>query len=202
MSTEPYHRHPLGLPPGSVRAILALGIAIQFWIYLFSTTTHIPLFVFFLLALVPPFFAAHGTTISPNAATGTMANPLYLPKGTFRFLIFLGTIALVVYQYYVSPEDLLRKISPAADKLHEWPYLLLSLLGGLTLGFVIGKGPWRGSPYFQDIQAWLSLLALLAFVVELLIDFVIRPAADPLGDRLVWHAILVGILAFYFSSRS
>lgn len=200
MSTQPYHRHPLGLPPGSVRAILALGIAVQFWVYLFSATKHIPLYIDFLLVLVPPFFAAHGSTV--GTSTGATANPLYLPRGTFRFLIFLGTIALVGYQYYLDPQELLEKLTPAPDRLHEWPYLLLSLIGGMTLGFLIGKGPWRSSPYFQDVQAWLSLLALLAFCAELLMDFVIRPANDPLGNRLIWHSALVAILAFYFSSRS
>src|SRR5262245_39527315 len=92
-------RHPLGLPPGSVRAMLSLMICGLFWILISlpaDKNVPIPLFLYFLLSLILVFFVAHGSTI--GRASGSLQSPLHLPRGTFRVFIVLGSAAAVGWQ--------------------------------------------------------------------------------------------------------
>src|SRR5207249_2205366 len=103
--TEEMTRHPLGLPAGSVRATIALLIVGLFWALLLIPAEKqipIPLFLYFCSALILLFFFAHGKSISP--APGQKA-PWGLPRGTFRFLIVAGTMA-VFGVYYYQHQDL------------------------------------------------------------------------------------------------
>lgn len=59
-------RHPLGLPAGSVRAVLAVAIAALFWTILLlpeSWNIPVPLFLYFLSIMVLLFFFGHGKSI-------------------------------------------------------------------------------------------------------------------------------------------
>src|SRR5262245_7370799 len=81
-------RHPLGLPPGSVRALLSLIICGLFWVLILlppEKAVPIPVFLYFLLSLILVFFVAHGSTI--GRASGSLRSPWHLPRGTFRVLI-------------------------------------------------------------------------------------------------------------------
>lgn len=196
MSTAPINRHPLGLPAGSVRALLALAITAMFWIYVVAVPTPVPLYLYFLLALVPAFFAGHGVSIAQSGP-----NPLYLPRGTIRGLLLAISLGVLVWQLTTEP-DALKDFEPAAAELKDWPLYFLALVGGCSLGWLIGRGPWRNWPAFQDIQAWLSLLALFAFAIEIVIDLVIKPQSPLLAERQIWHALVIGIIGFYFASRS
>jgi hypothetical protein len=196
-AAPPVVRNPLGLPAGSVRSIIALVITGSFVGHLFSPEP-IPLYIYFLLALVPPFFTAHGTTI---AADPGGPSPLHLPRGTIRVVLSLGIVGATAYFLYLNNFDYDR-LAPPTDDLKSFPIYLMALGGGLFAGFVLGKGPWRRSPAFQDIQAWLSILALLALAIELVIDVVIRPQSQLLGDRQVWNTMLLVVLSFYYASRS
>src|SRR4051812_9424225 len=104
MSTVPsgYVRHPLGLPPGSVRATLALMITGLFLLILAlpaSRAIEVPLFLYFLLSLLLVFVTAHGKTISVAGAP----HPFNLPRATFRLLIVLGIIAVVGWRASSNP---------------------------------------------------------------------------------------------------
>src|SRR5436190_1513765 len=82
-------RHPLGLPPGSVRAVLALMIAGLFWLLLALPDEYpekVPLFIYVLLGLVFLFFGSHGHTIGHHI---TGHSPLYLPRGILRGSLIL-----------------------------------------------------------------------------------------------------------------
>ena len=196
MSMPPEMRHPLGLPAGSIRALLALAITAMFWVYLVVLPTPVPLYMYFMLALVPIFFASHGYSIGLSGP-----NPLYLPRGTIRSLLLAGSIGVLIWQIVTEP-NVIQQLEPAQAELKDWPLYFLSLLGSCTLGWLIGRGPWRRWPAFQDVQAWVSLLALLAFGTEIVIDLVIKPQAPILTQREIWHAIIIGIMGFYFASRS
>ena len=90
-------------------------------------------------------------------------------------------------------------------------FLAFVLVGAFFLGLFVGRLvrlTQRGSkvaPYwFQDILAWLSLLAVLGLVVEVLILVVINPGLSP-EKRLnlpAWQAWLSSIISFYFGVRS
>src|SRR5215213_8047936 len=104
MTATVVHRPPLGLPPGSIRGLLAIQITAIFWMFLLtpSETVRIPLNLYFLLALVLVFFVAHGKSIARRDEP--TASPLWLPGGTLRFLVLAGTAAILVYVAVSHPE--------------------------------------------------------------------------------------------------
>ncbi|MFL5342724.1 MAG: hypothetical protein ACJ8F7_21540 [Gemmataceae bacterium] len=201
---EPLSRHPLGLPAGSVRATLALIISGLFWTLLLipdDKAVPIPLFLYFLSAMILLFFFAHGKTISGEEG---QKPPWGLPSGSFRILILLGTGVAVGLHYYLYGHWPLQRLKPQPDQLSQWPTLLIALLAGLGLGWLFGRGPWRRSAVFQDLQAWVSLLAMLGLGAEIIIVLFINPSlkADVKLDLTTWECVLTGIVAFYFGARS
>jgi hypothetical protein len=209
MSAEPeqdvsFVRHPLGLPPGSVRATLALMIAGLFWLFLalpdgFPKEEHVPLFLYVLLGLIMLFFGSHGHTIGHHI---TGQSPLYLPRGALRAVLLLGTAAELGWLYYAHADRLATRLTPDQNQLAQWPTLLISAFGGFGFGYVVRKGPWRKSPGFQDILATISLLAMLGLVGETIFIIFINPTIEKRLDPSAWEAILTAVVAFYFGARS
>jgi hypothetical protein len=197
-------RHPLGLPPGSVRAVLALMIAGLFWLLLalpdsFHEDEHVPLFLYVLLGLIMLFFGAHGHTIGHHI---TGHSPLYLPRGLLRGVLLLGTAAELGWLYHTHPDQLINRLTPDPKQLGYWPALLMSAFGGFALGYVIGKGPWRKSPGFQDLLASISLLAMFGLVAETILVVFINPSVVNRIDPLMFEAVLTAVVSFYFGARS
>src|SRR5712691_5655550 len=123
-------RQPLGLPAGSVRALLTFIVLGLIWA-LMLLQKEIPLYLFYLMFLIlGSFFAAHGHSIAGPA--GDSRNPLYLPRGTLRTLIILGFAAVLGWRYYVNPDW--RALLEIKQAVVEQPYLPLVLLGGFFLG--------------------------------------------------------------------
>jgi hypothetical protein len=200
---EPYIRHPLGLPRGSVRAVLALMIAGLFWLLLVlpeGVEVPIPLFVYFLLGLIFLFFGAHGHTIGRHVGDGR--SPLHLPRGSVRGLILLGTAAVLGWVYYYHPERLPGRLTPHPDQLSQWPTLLFTSLGGFAVGYIIRLGPWRHTAGFQDVLATVSLLAMMGLVAETILVVFINPSMFQGIDLSAWEAVLTAVVAFYFGARS
>jgi hypothetical protein len=199
-------RHPLGLPAGSVRALLTFMILGLIWALLLlpeEKQIKVPLYLYYLMFLIlGHFFAAHGHSIA-NPATST-ASPLYLPRGTLRTLIIVGFLGVLGYRYYLhrNIEDLLN----AREPLLAQPYLPLVILTGFFVGILLGRLFSRtlGAPWFQDILAWVALLAALGLGAEVIIQLVINPSLEP--DRRLdlheWHLVLCAIISFYFGARS
>jgi hypothetical protein len=201
---DPVLRPPLGLPAGSVRAILALIIAGLFWTLLLipdEKAIPIPLFLYFLSAMILLFFFAHGKSISSEEGQSA---PLGLPRGTFRVLILLGTVAVCGLHYYLYGHFPLQRLKPLPEQLNQWPLLLAWLVGGVALGWLVGRGPWRRSYVFMDLQAWVALLAMLGLGAEIVIVLFINPSlkTDVKLDLSTWECVLTGVVAFYFGSRS
>lgn len=196
-------RQPLRLPAGSIRAMLSTLIVGMFWLLLLMPANKqitVPMYLYFLAGMVMLFVFAHGKTISrPDEPA-----PLYLPRGTFRFLILVGTIAVLGLHYYLRNQSPLETLKPNAQQLDQWPRLAIAMLGGLIVGWLAGRGPWRDAAWFQDFQAWISLLAMLGLVIDLVIVTFINPhVAENLRlDMGVLEAILVGLVAWYFGARS
>jgi hypothetical protein len=149
------------------------------------------------------FFAAHGHSIA-GPATGP-ASPLRLPRGTLRTIFILGFLAVFGYRYYVrqSFEDILN----LQDPLLEQPVLPLVILGGFFLGVFLNRVIGRMvdfAPWYQDILAWLALLANIGLCVEVLIQLVIRPSMGPERPLQLypWHLGLSAIISLYFGARS
>jgi hypothetical protein len=201
----PVVRHPLGLPAGSVRAVLSLIIAGLFWLLLLlpaDKDVQVPLYLYFLLGMVLVFFASHGRSIAPAGAAHR--SPLGLPRGSILGIIVLGTVAVVGWKMHTDPELLLSRLTPEPQQLPQWPYLLAALVGGFFLGWLIRLGPWRSLYWFQDLQAWVSLIAMAMLGVEIVVLLFINPHLEeqtPINFPM-WEEALTAIVAFYFGVRS
>ncbi|QVL34633.1 hypothetical protein KIH39_12210 [Telmatocola sphagniphila] len=195
-------RPPLGLPPGSVRAILSILITVQLWVLLSlpqNVTTSVPLNLYFLLAMVMIFFISHGSTIAYAKGLG---NPLYLPRGVIRFLLLGGTIGILVYQYQFDSDRLWSRLTPSSDQIPYFPQFLLSTGIGFLLGILLRPLPSSRSPFLQTIMAWLSIVSAIGMTAEVIIQCLIMPHIVQEINLLLWQSILTGMVSFYFSLRS
>jgi hypothetical protein len=203
MSNGAAVRHPLGLPPGSVRGMLALLIVIQFWLLLMlpeSSKVAIPINLYMLLTLVVLFFVSHGKSIASNSEP--TPSPLYLPGGTLRLVIFGGTVAIIAYLYTNHPERLSERLQPAQGQLAFWPTIFGAYAGGFFLGYILKSLPFRNNWMFQAFTAWISIIAMVLLFAEIIIQAFILPKLDEKIDLPAWEAFVTAVTAFYFGTRS
>jgi hypothetical protein len=93
------------------------------------------------------------------------------------------------------------------------PYELpLVLLGGFLGGYVFhrivqamsgGQAPF----WFQDVEAWLALIGIVALVVALVFHVLINPSLEnpdawEFKNLEVANPIVAAIISFYFGARS
>jgi hypothetical protein len=209
-----YQRHALGLPAGSIRALLAFGILGYLWLlgwllerlppqenkeqYRQASLTFIYL-QFLMVLILAHFFTAHGHTIGSQVSE---RSPLGLPRGSVRFLLLAGYLGLVAWLYHSQTKFEIPETGPVV-------VLLLVLVGAFFLGHVLTavvRTLSRGilPAWFQDIQAWLAILALLLLGIVLLIRLVINTSV-PLERQIglgPMEATLAGLVGFYFGARS
>jgi hypothetical protein len=202
-------RHPMGLPRGSVRALLmfmVLGLIVVLLFMPEEKKVSVPIYLYYLLFLmIGSYFATRGGGQVPGEPP-----PLYLPRGSVRLLIAVVIIGGVAYGVYDNP-NFLERLRPSAEELAGQPYLPAVLLGAFLLGILVTRlanlvlaGPAGLPPWFQDVEAWVALLAVFGLGAELLIQLVINPNVQE-GNRITlppWQGILSGIIAFYFGARS
>jgi hypothetical protein len=159
-TAPPPPRQPLGLPAGSVRALLAIGVLGICWllaargVYYNEPVPRTMVYLQYVLILIlAHYFAAHGKSIG-RAATGGSA--LGLPGGTMRLLLILGYGGLAVFMFVhqdslhyqarrqvpaqgeQAPKEGGEKEAPKSEQpqaMEGPPILLLSLLIG---GFILG----------------------------------------------------------------
>lgn len=201
-------RHPLGLPAGSVRSVITLMVAGLVWALILMARNEIieiPLYLVYLMFLIlGSFFAAHGNTIA--AGQSPEPSPLHLPRGTLRWLLvlgFFGTIGWYVWSRGDFPD--LRIENP-----REHPYLIVWILGAFFLGILIDRtvdrlsgGPAGPPAAYQDLLAWVSLLAMLGLAIEVVILLMINPTLEGGGINMPkWQTFLAAIISFYFGARS
>jgi hypothetical protein len=201
-------RNPLGWPAGSVRAVITLIVVALVWVQIVLSREQavtVPLYLYYLMFLsVGSFFAAHGHSIAGHKSDGP--SPLHLPRGSMRLLIVLGFLAAVGWHYYRQHELPEFRVDPL-----EQPYLPLFVLGGFFLGALMARvvghtqaGLAGRAYWFQDIQAWVALLAVAGLAVEVIIHTVINPSLTevPWINLPSWQAFLAAIVSFYFGARS
>jgi hypothetical protein len=198
----------LGLPAGSVRAVLAIMVFGLIWGLLLLPEAEpkpIPLYLYSLMFLIlGHYFAARGH--SP-AVSGREHPPLFLPRGTIRTIFVLGFAGALGWGFYSDPL-FVNRLTPS---IPDPPYSPLVMLGAFFAGIVVSRigshffsGPQGVQPWFQDLLAWVSLLAVLALSAELVIRLVIYPSLDP-GRRVPlpnWEGFLSALVGFYFGAKS
>lgn len=201
-------RHPLGLPPGSVRAIIALQIVLTFWLLLLvpeDRKIQIPLNFYFLLMLIMIYFTSHGKSIAKKS--DATPSPLWLPGGSIRFIILGGTMAVIGYALYLASADpdapsRLQRLNPSEAQLHEWKNYLGALLIGFFLGFTVKVLPFRHGWAYLSFQAWVAILAMFSLVLDMILQTVVRTSLADKDGFVIWQTAVTGIAAFYYGSRS
>jgi hypothetical protein len=204
---SPIPRQPLGLPEGSVRALLAIMVFGTIWALLLiheDKPASIPLYLYYLMFLIlGSYFAARRHHQPPPGVR--QAHPLHLPRGTLRFLMIVGFIAAIGWGLYSDP-GFVNRLNPPVT---EQPYLPVVVVGAFFLGILVARfgervlaGPAGVPPWFQDLLAWVSLLAMLGLGAEVLIRLVIDPTLSQRLNLHPWESILAGVVAFYFGARS
>jgi hypothetical protein len=205
-AAPPTPRHALGLPAGSVRAILALGMLGVLWALAFGAEhlhQKLPLtfvYLMFLMTLIlAHYFAAHGNSIGRKDSTSALG----LPRGTIRFLLLVGYLALAWYLYKGGSD--LEFDMPGRANVVEFLAVILTgffvghLLTGLVRWLAGGTLPY----WFQDIQAWVAILSLIGLGVLVLVHVFVNKNVSPeyqIGVRL--DVGLATLVSFYFGARS
>lgn len=192
---------PLGLPTGSVRALLTLTCVA---VVVVNTARGQELDLFWVEALLISmahyftsrrFVSLPPATIRKLESDGILereSQPLFLPKGSIRMLIMAAFIGLGVYLNQNNPE-LLRKPQVVT---------LLGLVGAYFLGAVVRAitgffHRWRSTP---PSRWWADARALVVLGVMALIA-----VPELAGAGNVWHDsfrhVGLGLMLFYFGSR-
>jgi hypothetical protein len=201
-------RQPLGLPAGSVRAVLAFMVLGLIWALMFMQK-EVPLYLQYLMFMIlGHYYAVRRQSAAPVEAREP--EPLYLPRGvirTFIFLGFVGVFASIYYNHRDNLDELLEEMK--ADRLRN-KYLPLLLVAAFFVGLLaarvvslLGNRPTVRAR-MQDIQAWLSLIAVVLLAAEVVIQLVINPTVSE--DRRIslphLENALAAIVGFYFGARS
>jgi len=202
----PRRRHALGLPSGSVRAMLALIIVILVCVLMLVSPLHkkpiaIPPYLLYLLFMVIGHFFAIGGHGHSRGEPG----PLYLPRGFIRFFILAILVATVSWEFYRNENAFQKQLTDSMDELPKQPFLPIVLLGGFFLGVIVHTLVGReNTPYwFEDFEAWVALVAVLGLAIEAMIYLVINPTLkdDPI-DSSGLQMFIAAVVAFYFGARS
>src|SRR5262245_42133147 len=133
--SAPAPRHALGLPAGSIRALLGLGILGLSWgiALTYGKDEKLPLVFVYLqilmLLVLASFFAAHGKTIGAHVSR---SSPLGLPRGVVRLLLLAGYAGLGAFLYYHGRE---LELEPHS---RVW-FALLLVTAGFFLGHIVSR---------------------------------------------------------------
>jgi hypothetical protein len=206
----PPQRHALGLPAGSVRALLALCALGLLWLLVLfpmpgqgEGVKRVGLVYCYLqilmLLILAHFFTAHGHTIRPHPAA---RSPLGLPRGSVRFLLIAGYVGLAFYLWRTQPRF---EYPPTGDIMLLVALLLTAyFVGHLLTVFVRFASGGRLPFWFQDIQAWIAILAMLVMGGLIIVELIIKPSLADTQQK-DWPAldpILAALVGFYFGARS
>jgi len=205
MSTTPTPlppRHALGLPAGSIRALLGLGVLGLLWGLALKFPDKLPLsFIylqFLMLLILAHYFAAHGKTVGQTKERSALG----LPRGSIRFLLMGGYLGLAFYLYHTGSAFELPPSQP-------FFFLIALLLSGFFVGYLLtaivaGLSGGQLPAWFQDVQAWFALLGLIGLVILVMVYTIINPSLAE-GSRLnvdQLEAFLAAVVGFYFGARS
>ena len=204
--------HALGLPAGSVRALLAVVVFATVWgMLLVRPSQEVPDYLSDLMFVIMGHYFA---TRKRSAAIAVPEDeigppPLFLPSGSIRLFLAAGSaaVAAVLYQ---------RGVLTRVDRNPGVATLLL--IGGFLLGVILNTviGWWRarvkrGHRAIEDLQALAAMAAglmLVALVWNRLFPVVPPNEVDAVLNgwghlgRLGPEHLLTAVIGFYFGSRS
>ncbi len=200
--------HALGLPEGSIRAVLAVAICATIWVVLARhPDQEVPDYLRDLMFIIlGHYFASRRRSVDEVAAGPA---PLFLPRGSIRVVLFAGFAAVAV---------LLWRRGDIHEPLKSPGVMTLMLVAGFLLGVIAAKvRAWwaerghRVPRWVEDTRALVAIVAALALIVLVWNRydpiFILRQPDmfDKMNLRLGKYGpehILGAIVGFYFGSRS
>ena len=197
----PQTRNVLGLPPGSIRALLTL-MTVGFIVVQTARGVTVSLLWFESLMIVLAHYFAHRRLVALSPAVreklrqenliddGT--NPLNLPKHSLRTLIVIAFVGLA---YYLWREH--RLFDPVAVPvfISVGSYFLGIGFGAIMSWWTKGK-PGAGAAWFSGVKAIVTLVAVAFVIVVQILGWQHR---IPYGDKIA--ALPLALMLFYFGSR-
>lgn len=190
---------PLGLPTGSVRALLTLIVVAVVVTRVALGRSPDPLWIeTLLIALAHYFTSRRFVSLSPavlqrleqEGVIEKERHPLYLPKNSIRTIIIGSFVGLGIYLYREP-----KLVTPEAIALLSMVFAYL--LGAIVRGISSWFSKRRAQPItgvWGDIKALIMLGAIIVAAVPAVFDFGLN--LPPLVDR-----IALGLTLFYFGSR-
>lgn len=190
---------PLGLPTGSVRAILTLIVVAVVVARVALGRSLDSLWIeTLLIALAHYFTTRRFVALSPavlqrleqEGVIPKERHPLYLPRNSIRTIIMGAFVGLGIYLYREP-----RLLTPEAIALLSMVFAYL--LGAIARSISGWFSKRRSQPItgvWGDIKALIVLGAILVAAVPAIFDFGWQ--LPPIGDR-----IALGLTLFYFGSR-
>jgi len=190
---------PLGLPTGSIRALLTLIVlAVVATKLIYGRPLESIWIETLLIALAHYFTSRRFVNLSPELlarleAEGAIErerHPLYLPKNSIRTLIIGTFVGLTVYLYREQ-----RLFTPEAIALLSmvFAYLLGAIFRG-TFNFFRRSRSRPAGGSFGDVIALVVLISILVIAVPEVLG-----AGDFISTGL--ERIALGLTLFYFGSR-
>ena len=196
---------PLGIPPGSVRALMALFVVfVTCWLmvrgedvppavsealftvlaYYFATRAHVKV-----MEAAQALEAAAGDDSKPQPELAA-PTPLYLPHGTIRVLIILAFVGVAAYLVRTEGKDGLLSATTLL--------LVFAFFAGQAVKWVM-KWRRRGKPKqpvgaFEHVKAGVGVAVGLAFVALYVTGY--YKEAPPQT-----HKFFLAFIIFYFGSR-
>lgn len=197
---RPARRAPLGLPAGSVRALLTLLIVAVVVVQTLRGQEVAILWVEALMIALAHYFTSRRfielrpdvlRRLEDEGHLAAEANPLYLPRHSIRFMILAAFIGTGVYLHQQG-----RLWEPQAVGI-------LGTVAAYFLGIVLGelrRWCWKGHPaagqagWWDDLKAAVVILALGATAALHLAD------QAPMLPAVAQN-IALALALFYFGSR-
>ncbi len=194
---------PLGLPTGSVRALLTLTCVA---VVVVNTARGTPLDLFWVEALLismAHYFTSRRFVSLPPAALRKLENdgileresqPLFLPRGSIRALIIAAFVGLAWYLYENN-----RELLYSTQVITLLALVSAYFLGTIVRGVTGSWNRWRSAPpsrWWADTRALVVLGGVALVAIPELVG-----AGKLFQEQDVIRHVALGLMLFYFGSR-
>ena len=179
---------PLGLPPGSVRALLMIMLTMTVW-YLVVLERIVPEYLADTAFLAIVFYFGE-RSVSEGTST-TRRQPLFMPRGVVRGAVVVGFFIIYAYQWLSG-----RQIPPFLTSIVD---ILAGYTAGVAVSLAIRASSRNAKPGILSAFGHArALFTLLGVGILCAIAITGRDAMVP----PVFLTILDLMVAFYFGSRA